>query len=461
MIFHQFFIDGLGCASYLLGSTQQGFAVVVDPDRDIQKYLNFADSNQLKITHIIETHLHADHVSGNTALAKRTGAQIYLHKAASAGFPHQILKDGDQISVGELCLEVLHTPGHTPESITLLVKEPASSDQPVLALTGDTLFAGDVGRPDLTGAKAMRELAQQMYQTLFKTYAELDDSLAVYPGHGAGSLCGKSLRPERTTTIGYERQNNLAFAPRDADTFIDFATHNLPEQPGNHRVIKALNRRGPIPMDESVLKPLTIKTAIPYFQRGAALLDTRSKDEYIARHIPGSVHLPLDGQLSNAISQIVPAETPLVLLPGEGQPLREIFYALARVGYENLPGYMVESLEKWEALGLPVSSGDIQDISPQQLFDLMKDGQVILVDVRENWEYVHHRVPGALHIPMGQLPLRLSELDPARPIAVICEHGSRSQSAAAFLGKHKFQVIYNVIGGTDNWVSAGLPIERG
>jgi glyoxylase-like metal-dependent hydrolase (beta-lactamase superfamily II)/rhodanese-related sulfurtransferase len=461
MIFHQFFIDGLGCASYLLGSDQQGVAVVVDPDRDIKQYLDFAASHALKITHIIETHLHADHVSGNTALARHCGAPIYIHKAALAGFPHQILQGGDQIELGELCLEVLHTPGHTPESITLLVTEPAVSDQPILALTGDTLFAGDVGRPDLTGAKAMRELAWQMHRSLFSVFAGLEDGLAVYPGHGAGSLCGKSLRPERSTTLGYERQHNLAFEPQDVDSFITFATQKLPKQPGNHQAIKALNRHGPTLLDESILKPLSIKAAIPIFQRGAALLDTRPKKEYNARHIPGSVHMPLDEQLSNALSQVLPPETPLVLLPGKDQPVREIFFALVRVGYENLPGYLTESLEKWEALGLPVSSGDIQDITPLQLFDLLKDSQVLLLDVRENWEYLRHRVPGGLLIPMGQLPRRLSELDPDRPTAVICEHGSRSKSAAAFLGQHKFQVIYNVIGGTQNWISAGLPVEQG
>lgn len=461
MIFHQFFIDGLGCASYLLGSEQQGIAVVVDPDRDIQKYLDFAAGHKLKITHIIETHLHADHVSGNTALAQRCGAPIFFHKAALAGFPHQALQGGDQLNLGDFYLEVLHTPGHTPESITLLVVEPNASDQPVLALTGDTLFAGDIGRPDLTGAKATRELAVQMHRSLFSTYAGLEDSLAIYPGHGAGSLCGKSLRPDRTTTLGFERRHNLAFQPRNVDAFISFTTDNLPRQPGNHQAIKALNRHGPTPLDESVLKPLSIKAAIPVFQRGAALLDTRSKSDYIARHIPGSIYLPLDSQLSNNLSQVLSAESPLVLLPGEGQPLREIFYALVRVGYETLPGYLVDSLEKWEALGLPVTSGDIQDITAQQLFDLLQDGQVLLLDVRESWEYRRQRVPGGLLIPMGQLPHRLSELDPNRPTAVICEHGSRSKSAAAFLGQHKFQIIYNVKGGTESWVAAGLPVERG
>lgn len=461
MIFKQFFIDGLACASYLVGCEQQGVAAVVDPDRDVQKYLDFATEQGLKISHIFETHLHADHVSGNTALAQRSGATIYMHQAAQASFAHQSLQGGDQLPLGDLRLEVLHTPGHTPEGITLLVSDPTQSTRPVLALTGDTLFAGDVGRPDLTGAQAMRELAQQMHQTIFGVYASLDDGLAVYPGHGAGSLCGKSLRPERSTTLGYERQHNPALALHDAEQFVTYATHELPEQPGNHSHIKGLNRRGPAVLNMEALRPLAVRQSIPLFQAGAGLLDTRPKADYVKLHIPGSIHLPLDAQLSNRISQIIPADVPIVLLPGKGQPLEEIFYALARVGYENIPGYLAEGLDTWQKLGLPVASGDIQDITPQQLNQMLADGQVFLLDVREPWEYRRQRVPDAVLIPLAQLPQRVKELDASRPTAIICEHGNRSQNAAAFLGQQKFQTLYNVVGGTVGWASAGLPIERG
>ncbi len=238
MFTQQFFIDGLACASYLIGCEAKGIAAVVDPDRDVRKYLEAAEIRGLKITHIIETHLHADHVSGNTDLAARTGAEIYVHEASAAQFPHNSLKDGDVIELGNVHLRVVHTPGHTPESITLLISDTTRAEEPWLALTGDTLFVGDIGRPDLVGAEAARGLADDMYSTLFEKLLPLNDNLMIYPGHGAGSLCGKSIGAMRSTTLGFERKYNAALSPRERGQFVEFATRDLPEQPGNHQRIK-------------------------------------------------------------------------------------------------------------------------------------------------------------------------------------------------------------------------------
>jgi hydroxyacylglutathione hydrolase len=463
MYVQQFFIDGLGCASYLIGCEGAGIAAVVDPDRDVQKYLDAAQGRGLKITHIIETHLHADHVSGNTDLAIRTGAAIYLHEASGATFAHQVLKHGDVLALGNVRLHVRHTPGHTPESITLLVADTTRAEEPWLALTGDTLFVGDAGRPDLVGIEAAQGLAGQLYESLNNELLPLQDGLLIYPGHGAGSLCGRSIGSVRSTTLGFERLHNPALAPRGKAEFIDFATHDLPEQPGNHQRIKSMNRRGPNPLGDVTPRALSIHEAIPHFQRGAALLDTRPKADYVQKHVPGSVHLEADDQLSNRVGFVLPADVPLVLIVEDAATYRSVVYSLARVGYENIVGYLGESLDTWQAMGLPVTGGDVRDIEPAELSRLLElpDGErPIVVDVREPWEYRQGHVPGSRLIPLGDLMRHVAELDPAVPVAVICASGSRSQSAAALLGQKGFATIYNVLGGTSAWMMNRLPLDR-
>jgi hydroxyacylglutathione hydrolase len=461
MFTQQFFIDGLACASYLVGCETQGIAAVVDPDRDVRKYLEAAEGRGLKITHIFETHLHADHVSGNTELAARTGAEAYLHKASGAQFPHKSLSDGDVIELGNVRIRVVHTPGHTPESITLLISDMTRAEEPWLALTGDTLFVGDIGRPDLVSAEAARGLANDMYSTIFEKLLPLNDNLMIYPGHGAGSLCGKSIGAMRSTTLGFERKYNPALSPREREQFVEFDISDLPEQPGNHRRIKFINRQGPRPLGELVNLPLSIQDAIPHFQNGAGLLDTRPKADYVQAHIPGSVHLEADDQLSSRVGFVFPPDVPIILLLTDSSNYERVVYSLARVGYDNVIGFLAEGLEPWEKMGLPLTAGDVRDVEPVELHQMLqgREGPVV-VDVREPWEYQKGHVPGALLIPLGQLSSRLGELDPEKPVAVICQSGSRSQSAAALLGQRGFKTIYNVSGGTSAWKHSGLELER-
>ena len=464
MFTQQFFVEGLGCASYMVGCEAKGVAAVIDPDREIQKYIDVAAGRGLKITHIVETHLHADHVSGNTDLAARTGADIYVHEASGAEYSHKPLKHDDMIELGNIRLRVMHTPGHTPESITLLISDTTRAEEPWLALTGDTLFVGDIGRPDLVGVEAARGLAGDMHQSLFEKILPLSDSLLIYPGHGAGSLCGKSIGAMRSTTLGFERKYNTALAPRDREEFVGFATSALPEQPGNHKRIKAMNRKGAKPLGRVESQPLSIREAIPHFQRGTGLLDTRSKDAYVQGHIPGSVHLEADAQLSNRIGFVFPPGVPVILLLSDPSEYEQVVYSLARVGYDNVVGYLAEGLDVWEQLGLPLTAGDIQDVEPVELYQLMQtctNGDCpVVVDVREPWEYRQGHAPGAVLIPLGQLSSRLSELNPERPVAVICASGNRSQSAAALLGQKGFKTVYNVSGGTGAWQYSGLQLER-
>lgn len=463
MFTQQFFIEGLGCASYLVGCEAMGIAAVIDPDRDVRKYLDVAESRGLRITHIIETHLHADHVSGNTDLAARTGAQIFVHEASGAEFPHKSLRHEDVIELGNIRLRAVHTPGHTPESITLLVSDTTRAEEPWLALTGDTLFVGDIGRPDLVGAEAARGLADDMYDSLFEKLLPLHDSLLIYPGHGAGSLCGKSIGAMRSTTLGFERKYNAALSPRERNEFVEFATGDLPEQPGNHKRIKAMNRQGPKPLGELKDRPLSIREAIPHFQGGAGLLDTRPKANYMQAHIPGSVHLEADEQLSNRIGFVFPPDAPVILLLEGPSDYEQVVYSLARVGYDNVLGYLSENLDTWARMGLPLAAGDVQDVEPVELHRILQnctnEDCPVVVDVREPWEYQRGHVPGALLIPLGQLASRFGELDPERPVAVICASGNRSQSAAALLGQNGFKTIYNVSGGTSAWKRSGLELE--
>lgn len=463
MYVQQFFVDGLGCASYLVGCEGAGQAAVIDPDRDVQKYLDAAAERGLTITHVIETHMHADHVSGNTELAERTGAAIYAHVASEATFEHKTLTEGDTLDIGNVRLTVLHTPGHTPESITLLVSDLTRAAEPWLALTGDTLFVGDVGRPDLVGLEAARGLAADMYDTINGKLLKQPDGLLIYPGHGAGSLCGKSIGSMRSTTLGYERHSNPALAPREKDAFIQWDVENLPEQPANVRRIKGMNRRGPAVLGEIRPRALSVHDSLPYFQRGAAMLDTRSKADFVALHVPGAVHLPADEQLSNRIGFILPPEVPVVLVLADPAEYRSVVYSLARVAYENIVGYLAAGLKEWEAMGLPVTSGDVRDIEPRELKQLLDAGngeRPVVVDVREAWEFRSGHVADAIHIPLGELAQRVSELDPERPVAVICASGSRSQSAAAFLGQKSFKTVFNILGGTSGWLHAGLPLSR-
>ena len=465
MYLEQFFIDGLGCASYLVGCEGAGVAAVIDPDRDVRKYLTAAAAHGLAISHIIETHLHADHVSGNIELQAHTGAGIYLHEGAGAEFEHQPLREGDTIELGNIRITVRHTPGHTPESITLLVTDLTRAQEPWMALTGDTLFVGDIGRPDLVGLDAARGLASQMYDTIQEELLPLPDGVMVYPGHGAGSLCGKSIGAVRSTTIGFERHTNPALHPREREAFVEFAVAELPEQPANVRRIKAMNRRGPRPLGEVTPRPMTIQTAVGYFQSGAALLDLRDKASFKAEHIPGAVHLELDDQLSNRIGFVLSPDVPVILMlpeSNEANDYARAVYALARVGYDSVVGYLAESLAVWKAYGLPVSAGDVQDITPADLKALLESGngrRPLVLDVRESWEFDQGHVPGARLISLGELAGRVSELDKDTPVAVICATGSRSQSAAALLGQKGFETVYNVIGGTLRWTQNGLPLE--
>ena len=350
MYFEQFYLGCLAHASYMLGS--EGEAVVVDPQRDVEIYLEAAQKQRLTIRHIFETHLHADFVSGHQELAARTGATIYLSRAGGATFPHVDVDDGFTLRVGKLNLEVLATPGHTPESISLLVTDDENVQKPWAVLTGDTLFIGDVGRPDLSPTHTPAQLAGMLYDSLRTKLLTLPDGVMVYPAHGAGSLCGRNMRAERFSTIGTERLTNYALQIRDRDEFVRQMTTNLPARPDYFMEDAAINRAGaPALADLPELKPIMAQEVKKMMDDGAVALDVRPGSEFIAAHVPGSVSIPLSGQFASWAGAVLGLKSRLVLIAGTAEQVSEARVRLAPVGSENVTGYLQDGIEGWRAAG--------------------------------------------------------------------------------------------------------------
>ncbi len=462
MIIRQFYIDGPGCLSYLVGCEHHGLAIVIDPDRHVDKYLELAERLELEIIGVVDTHLHTDHVSGNTELADVTGAEIFLPEEANATLDHSPIADGDVLEAGNIRLKVLATPGHTPESISLLVWDESRGQTPFAVFTGDTLLVGDVGKPEGDTPEANHHLARQLYHSVFHTLSQLPDSLIVYPGHATGGACGKGGGSIRLSTIGYEKQTSPIFYLADENAFVDYVTTQQPDRPANFQRLRALNRRGAPVVGIVDPEPLPLQDAVHYLARGAALIDTRSKAAFKEKHAHGAVHLELGPALSKRAGYVLYPEETIVLLLESPEDYETAFWGLARVGYDNIVGYLEGGMRAWEAGGFPVASGDVEDVSPATAFEMVQNGShAQFIDVREPWEYQQAHPPGAKLIPLGELPRRLEELDPERPVVVICNSGNRSQTAAGILGQNGFKKVYNVLDGIIGWMEKGLPVERG
>ncbi len=346
MYFEQFYLGCLAHASYLLGS--EGEAVVVDPQRDVEIYLEAAEKQNLRIRYIFETHLHADFVSGHKELAARTGATIYIGKAAGATFPHVDVADGFELAVGKIRIKGLETPGHTPESTCLVITDEEKSREPWAVLTGDTLFIGDVGRPDLSKTHTAQQLAGLMYDSLHNKLITLPDDVLVYPAHGAGSLCGRNMRAERSSTIGTERLTNYALQIKSRDVFIQQMTSNLPARPDYFLEDAAINRVGAPPLTElPELKPISAAELKTMLERGAVALDVRPVGEFAAGHVPGSVNIALSGQFASWAGAMLGLSSHAVLIAGTPEQLSEARLRLARVGIEDLAGYLEGGVHGW------------------------------------------------------------------------------------------------------------------
>jgi hydroxyacylglutathione hydrolase len=459
MFFKQFYLGCLAQASYMIGS--EGEAAVVDPRRDVGEYLDEAAAAGLKIRYVVETHLHADFVSGHRELAERTGAEVVFGEKAEAQVPHRAVKDGDEIRVGRVVLRFLETPGHTPESVSVLVIDTEASPDPVLVLTGDTLFIGDVGRPDLaSGADATpAQMAGLLYDSLHGKLLKLRDEVQVYPAHGAGSLCGKNISKETSSTIGEQRRRNYALQPMPRDRFVSLMTAELPEVPRYFAMDVAINRAGAAPLSEQTLPAALAPEAVRRLAaEGAQVLDVRPSGDFGAGHVPGSTNIGLGGQFASWSGTLLDPARPLVVVADDEARVREAVMRLARVGLENVVGYLGGGLPAWHRAGLPLA--EVPQIPVAELKQRIEAGIGLqVVDVRRPGEYTAGHVPGAASRPLDRLERELEGLDPFRPTAVICAGGYRSSAATSLLERHGFRELANVIGGTSAWVGAGYEVE--
>lgn len=464
-----FYLTCLAHASYMIEN--EGIAAVVDPQRDVEIYLEEAKREGLRIAYVIETHLHADFVSGHTELAARTGAEICISARAGAKFPHRAMHDSDKIAFGKCELTFLETPGHTPESMCFVVTDLERDTEPWAVLTGDTLFIGDVGRPDLSPGYTAQQLAGMLYDSLHGKLLRLADSVEVFPAHGAGSLCGRSIGSERSSTIGKEKQFNYALQPMTREAFIEMLTTDLPERPGYFSRDAEINREGAEAMEElkplDALSPVQVERLTSTAKSAAIVLDTRPSGDYFAAHIPGSVHIPLSGQYASWAGAIVGLDQPIILLAEDEERLAESRMRLARVGIERVVGYAEGGIAAWQRSGRRVAQ--TAQIGALELRNQLATGNEIqVVDVRRAAEWdAGHIAEGRLK-PLNQFAALLAsngeaskkllaDLDPVRPVAVHCKSGYRGAIAASLLERAGFATVANVTGGFDAWEAQKLP----
>ncbi len=469
MYLEQFYLTCLAHASYMIGS--EGEAAVIDPQRDVDIYLKAADEQNLKIRHIFETHLHADFVSGHKELAARTGAKIYIGAQANAEFPHVPLTDGFEVKMGAVRIRALETPGHTPESVCLVItdenksSESKSSEskaaQPCAVLTGDTLFIGDVGRPDLSRTHTPRELAGLLYDSLHQKLLTLPDAVMVYPAHGAGSLCGRAMRAERSSTIGTERLTNYALQIASREEFITQLTTNLPARPEYFLEDAEMNRSGAATLTE--LPPLPglssaeVQTLLGH-NASVNILDVRPGDVFAAGHVPGSINIALSGQFASWAGGILGIHSQPVLVGDTDAQIEEARLRLARVGIEDLRGYLAGGVAAWQKAGLPVLK--TEQISAQELNQKLRDGRVRaldILDVRREAEWQAGHIAEVQCRALDTFPQGLPTMDRERPVAVHCKSGYRSMIACSLLERAGHRNVINVAGGFDAWHGAGLP----
>jgi hydroxyacylglutathione hydrolase len=448
--FVQYYLDCLSQASYLIGDETSGQAVVVDPRRDVEVYLDDAAAAGLAIRLVIETHFHADFLSGHLELAEATGAEIAYGRLATTDFRARHLADGQRISLGDVALEVLETPGHTPESISLVVWEHATDMAPYGVLTGDTLFIGDVGRPDLlaSAGHSPEEMGRRLYHSLHEKLLRLPDSTRIFPAHGAGSACGRNLSTERSSTIGEQRLSNYALKEMSEASFVALVTEAQPAAPAYFGYDALLNRQvRPLLHEHDELPAMTLDEVLAAQQTGAVLLDTRPSTEYVAGHLRRSLHAGLDTRFAEYAGSVVPPGTPVVVAGAPGSEV-EAKVRLARIGFDSVVGYLPDLVGK--VTERPQMSTRTSVLTAAQFLERQSAvPELEVLDVRNPAEVARGAVQGARLVPLPALRSRLSELSPARPVAVYCASGVRSVIAASLLEQQGFADVSSVLGGFD------------
>lgn len=458
MRFTQYYLDCLSQASYLIGDETTGQAVVVDPRRDVSEYLADAEAHGLTIVGVINTHFHADFIAGHLELAAQTGAWIGYGRRAEAEYPIRKLADGERIELGDVVLQVMETPGHTPESISLLVFEHAGDEVPYGVLTGDALFIGDVGRPDLLASlgKTADELGRMLYDSVHRKLMALPDQVRVFPAHGAGSACGKNLSTERWSTIGEQRLSNYACAPMSEEEFLAIVTEGQPSAPGYFVYDAVLNRKehGLLDVDKR-LRPLEAGEFLAHRAAGAVVVDARPTQEFVAGHVRGSLHVPADGRFAEWAGTVVaPGSRILVVAPQDRE--KEVITRLARIGFDDVIGYLREP--EGAFMGMPEEIAHGPRMTARELrAELDGEQPPLVLDVRNVGELRAGRIEGSLHIPLAELPGRLEEVPKDRTVVAYCAGGTRSAIAASLLRRHGHAQVLDLIGGYAAWRGALSP----
>jgi glyoxylase-like metal-dependent hydrolase (beta-lactamase superfamily II)/rhodanese-related sulfurtransferase len=451
MKFKQFYLGCLSHASYYLGS--EGEAVVIDPQRDVQQYIDEAKANGQKIKYVIETHSHADFVSGHVELAAKTGAEIVYGQRANTKFPTHKVKDGDELRVGSIRLRFFETPGHTPEGITIVAKDESDRDSPNKMFSGDTLFIGDVGRPDLVGSKGFtaEQMAGMLFDSLHEKILTLPDDTEVYPAHGAGSLCGKSLSKETWSTLGEQREFNYALQPMSKEEFVKLVASNQPEVPAYFPKSAAKNLEGSSALTEIETPREFSSEEIASFE--GVVVDIRKNDEYGSGHVPNSINIGLGGQFASWAGTLIPIGTPIAIVGETQEQIDEAVVRLARVGHETVMGFILTA-------SYTEAGKQIEQVTVQNMDELIKTGtEIQFVDVRRPAECENGHAPKTINISLDKLTRELDRLDPRVPTFVICQSGYRSSIGTGILENAGFQNVSNVTGGTAAWIDAGLETE--
>lgn len=458
MFFQQFKVEGLGCYSYLIGCPGAGVACVVDPERHVDRYMETAEQEGMRITHIFDTHLHADHISGAVELAEKSGADIYVHSELKGAYPHRAVRSGDRFSFGVAALEILETPGHTPNSITLAVADTTRSEEPMLLLTGDLLFVGDIGRPDLAGEDMLEQQVRNLYDSLYVTLSRFDDWVEIYPAHGAGSLCGRGMSSKPMSTLGFERKHNPLLNGMPFDDFRGIMTDNFQLRPPGFVEIVKRNHSAPSALSSlREVGRLSVYEVESLRKRGVILVDVRPATAFGASFIPGSLNIGLTPQSATWLAMVVQLDKEVVIISDNDSQARDAVYQFRRVGFDRILGFLEGGVSNWAMSALPLDH--LPQLSVHSLGEVLKKyPDHVVLDVRtvEEWEGGH--ITTALHQPIASLVREGIEIDDMkRHISVICASGHRSNIAGSYLKAAGYENVYSVIGGMTAW----MQLQRG
>lgn len=467
MFVRRFYEPSIAQASYMIGCQVNGEAIVIDANRDIDQYIAAATQEGLRITHVTETHIHADYVSGSRELAHKTGATIYLSDEGDAAWKYafaaegRLIRDGDRLQIGNIRVDVLHTPGHTPEHLSFLVTDGAAADQPIAAVTGDFVFVGDVGRPDLleraANIKGTMEAGARTLWTSLQKFAAKEDWLQIWPGHGAGSACGKGISAIPSSTLGYERRFNWAFNVKTESEFVERVLAGQPEPPAYFANMKRVNKAGPATLGTYQAPPkLADEKLAELLATGALVVDTRPAAQFAEQHVPGTLNIPLSASFVTWAGWLVPSTANLYLIVDEPTTARlpELARLLALIGIDRIAGWLNTSAVAASAVIRRTPQTTAADLQSK-----VASGAVTVVDVRGASEWAGGHLPGAIHVPLGYLAERCRSLPVTTPIVVHCQSGARSAIAASLLERLGFPNVTNLIGGFSAWNAAGLPVE--